>query len=278
MATKNQELIIADESLRLKVEELARSEARLRYMLSGAPVAIAVFAGRELIIESANDKVLEVWDKDKSIIGMPLHLALPESEGQEYLHILDEVFTSGKPYFGNEVKVIVRQNNKLEEVYFTFICHPLNGLFSETIGIMVLANVVTEQVNARKELEFTLEATELGTWDFNPVSGKFTANNRFRSWFGLPADGDIKMEMAESSIIDHDRERVDSAKRKAIQKGSNGILNITYTIINPINNRKKVIKIQGKALFDSDGNTYRFSGIAQDIKKNIKFSKGRTSF
>ncbi|RZK55162.1 MAG: PAS domain-containing protein, partial [Pedobacter sp.] len=97
-----------------RTKALAASEARLRFMLADAPVAIAVLNGRELLVESANKKILEAWSKSDAIIGKPLRLALPELAGQDFLTILDEVFTSAQPFYGNEVKAFLEQNGVIE--------------------------------------------------------------------------------------------------------------------------------------------------------------------
>jgi PAS domain S-box-containing protein len=132
--------------------ELAKSESRLRYLLSDAPVAIAVFSGRELTIESANKKVLEAWGKDSSIIGRPLEIAVPEVVGQEFLGILDQVFLTGEPYFGYEVKALLEREGKIEEVYSNFVYQPLKDENGVTRSIMLAASVVSEQVAARHQV------------------------------------------------------------------------------------------------------------------------------
>lgn len=45
---------------------LAKSESRARFLLSDAPVSIAVFNGKDHVIESANKMVLEVWGKHRT--------------------------------------------------------------------------------------------------------------------------------------------------------------------------------------------------------------------
>ena len=132
---------------------LSDSESRLRYLLSDAPIAIAVLRGRELIIEIANKKILEVWGKNEDVIGKRLYLALPELAGQNFLRLLDEVYTSGKPHYGVEAKALFEQNGNLEEVYLNFVYKPLQDQHGVTSGIMVTANVVTEQVIARQKVQ-----------------------------------------------------------------------------------------------------------------------------
>ncbi|SEB18874.1 ATP-binding protein [Pedobacter hartonius] len=134
---------------------LAESEYRARLIVNDAPVAIGVLNGEQLIIESANDKILEVWGKTSKIIGVPLHLAIPELKGQPFLGILNDVFTSGQPYYGNELKAQLNRNGQNEDVYFNFVYHPLKNLDDATTSILIVATDVTQQVNARLQIEVT---------------------------------------------------------------------------------------------------------------------------
>jgi PAS domain S-box-containing protein len=133
--------------------ELAQSEARFRFLIEGAPVAIATLKSKELVIESANEMILKLWGKDQSIIGQQLADALPELEGQVFLDILTEVYTSGKSFYGNEVKAVLNYGGVARELYFNFIYKPLRNANGETDAIMVVANEVTEQYNSRKKVE-----------------------------------------------------------------------------------------------------------------------------
>jgi PAS domain S-box-containing protein len=139
--------------IQARTEDLSRSKSYLLYLLSDAPIAIAVLKGKELIIEIANKKILEVWGKSKDVVGKPLHVALPELVGQDFLQILNKVYTSGEPYFGFEVKALLEQNGRIEEVYIDFVYKPIadpDGLIN---GVMVTANVVSEQVTSRQKVQ-----------------------------------------------------------------------------------------------------------------------------
>ncbi|WP_158798934.1 PAS domain-containing sensor histidine kinase [Pedobacter sp. L105] len=142
-----------EERVKRRTESLARSESRLRYLLSDAPVAIAVFYGKEMILESANKKVLEAWGKTEEIIGKPLKIGVPELVGQDFLTILDQVFTTGMAYHGYEVKALLEQNGKIEEVYSNFVYQPLKDEEGQTQSIMLAASVVSEQVAARHRVQ-----------------------------------------------------------------------------------------------------------------------------
>lgn len=148
-----EELTSANASLLISNEELARSEARFKYLIQEAPVAIGVLHKRDLVIESANLKILEVWGKTPEIIGMPLSKALPELQGQPFLGILDEVFTTGKPFYANEIRSLLEHNGALREIFFNVTYQPISDLSGSTSDIMVVAVDVTEQVNSRRQVE-----------------------------------------------------------------------------------------------------------------------------
>jgi PAS domain S-box-containing protein len=156
-ATDVTETVRGRQALESKVEErsvaLSISENRLRYLLSDAPIAIAVLRGRELVIEVANKQILEVWGKSDQVIGQQLQLAVPELTGQDFLQILDDVYTSSKPYYGFESKVLLEQNGSMEAVYVNFVYKPLLDDHGQVNSIMVTANVVTEQVLSRQKVQ-----------------------------------------------------------------------------------------------------------------------------
>jgi PAS domain S-box-containing protein len=129
------------------------SENNLSDLITQAPVAIGYLKGRELIITAANKKILEVWGKDSGVIGRPLRFALPEIESQPFLKLLDDVYTTGIAFFGHDYKALLEHEGVLQELFFDFVYQPLKDGYGETTGIIVVANNVTESVNARKKIE-----------------------------------------------------------------------------------------------------------------------------
>ncbi|MBW4891534.1 PAS domain-containing protein [Mucilaginibacter sp. HMF5004] len=272
LVVSNDELALIETNLQEVVFKLIDREARLQYMLSEAPVAIAIMTGPDLIIESANKKLLEAWGKDESIIGKPIHIALPELQGQQFLKLLDDVFTKGEPFYGNEVKALLEQNGQIEDVYSNFVYQPIKNDEGKTISIMLVANIVTEQVVARKKTEhaeqmmrFSIEAANLGTWDLDPKTYKFKGNARLKHWFGLAPDDEIELSKAIDIIIEKDRERVINAIQQAMTYESGGNYDIEYVIVNPADNIARFVRAQGQAIFDSEQHPLRFNGTLQDI-------------
>lgn len=133
--------------------ELAESESRSTNLIIQAPVAIGVLKSKALIIETANTKLLQFWGKSAAVIGLPLAIALPELDGQPFLQILDDVYTSGQAYSKYEISAMLENNGVLKKYYFDILYQPILHSSGETDSILVVATDLTEQVEARKVIE-----------------------------------------------------------------------------------------------------------------------------
>lgn len=133
--------------------KLRASEERFRNIVTQAPVAIGILKGRTMIVETANASMLEIWGKAESIIGIPLLQALPELEGQGFMELLDQVYTSGIAHYGSGTSVQLHRRGRLEEAYFHFVYAPMRDDQSTVSGVIVIATEVTAQVNAKRALE-----------------------------------------------------------------------------------------------------------------------------
>ncbi|QEC75392.1 ATP-binding protein [Mucilaginibacter ginsenosidivorax] len=266
----NEELIQAKENLSANIIELAEREAKLSYMLADAPVAIAVLKGRNFIVESANKKVLEVWGKTDDIIGKPLQEAIPEWTGRKYLDLLENVYASGNPYYGNEVKTLLEQEGKIEEVYSNFVYQPLKDPAGKTISIMLLAHVVTEQVKARKAIEraeekqrIAVEAADMGTWYINTATRELITNGRLRQLFGFNADEEMSYHAAARQIPEPYREMVLNSIEHSIETGA--MHEIEHPIVGYHDNQTRWVKATGKLYEAEPGKPSHFSGVMFDI-------------
>lgn len=135
---------------RKKVED---SEAKLRTIVSTAPAAIALFMGRDFIIEMPNQTFIDVAGKGSDIIGKPLAEAVPELKGQPFLQMLDDVYTSGESFQtrGSLIKII-QQGIPIEK-YYDFTYTPVFDSEGNVYAILDIAIDVTEQMYDRQKLE-----------------------------------------------------------------------------------------------------------------------------
>jgi PAS domain S-box-containing protein len=137
----------------LSRRKIEQSEQRLQNIISEAHVATAVYTGVEMKIEYANDAMIRVWGKDRSVVGKTLKQALPELDGQPFHQLLENVFTTGEMYWGKEDKVDLIVNGELTTNYFNFTYKPLRNLDGSIYGVLNMAIEVTEQFLYRKRVE-----------------------------------------------------------------------------------------------------------------------------
>ena len=122
-------------------------------LISQAPVLITIFRGPNFIVESVNNKALEIWDKtyDK-VIGKPLFELSPETE-DGLLQIFNNIYRTGEPFTVNEYLVQLVRKGKLDTAYFNVLHQPLRDLNNDIYGIISLGTEITEAVNSRKQIE-----------------------------------------------------------------------------------------------------------------------------
>jgi PAS domain S-box-containing protein len=190
--------------------------------------------------------------------------------------LIDQVLAGGDATWLEDALIPIYRNGQIEDVYWTFSYSPVTNDEGKVNGVLVICTETTEKVKTQKKIketkdrfQFAIDASELATWEMNPVTLRFAGNDRLREWFGLDATREIDMDLAIQSIVEKDRERVIAAVTKALQFESGGVFEIEYTIVNPATHRQRTIKATGKALFDDQQQPYRFSGILQDITAEV---------
>lgn len=135
-----------------KATELARE--RLQDLFMQAPAVICVLRGPNHVYELANPLYHQLVGQ-RTLLGLSVREALPELEGQGFYELLDQVYTTGQPFLGTEVKVTLDRGNdgQMEEGSFNFVYQPTRNEWEQIDGILVHAVEVTEQIQSRKLLQ-----------------------------------------------------------------------------------------------------------------------------
>jgi PAS domain S-box-containing protein len=140
---------------RARAQERARQ--RLHDLLMQAPAMIAVVRGPQHVVELVNPVYLQaVGGRDPDeVLGKPLREAVPELVSQEYFDRLNQVYASGQPYIGHEMRARLdrRGDGHLQDAYLEVVLQPLPNTQGGVDGIFVYAVEVTEYVRARQGIE-----------------------------------------------------------------------------------------------------------------------------
>ncbi|MFC5623449.1 PAS domain-containing protein [Algoriphagus winogradskyi] len=108
---------------------------------------------------------------------------------------------------------------------------------------------------------------ELATWNYNPVTNSFFANERLKTWFGLEAKDEFDLEMAINAIVPEDRERVKVAIQSALTIESRGEYDIEYTIVNPMTGVKRKVHAIGNVWYSDHECSKWLNGTLEDISQ-----------
>ena len=128
--------------IRKKIEE---SEVKYKSLIGAAPIGIGLLMGRDLILESANQKYIDLIGKGNDIEGKKFTAIMPELVGQPYLKILDDIFITGKSYHSFADPVSVIRNGLLRHEFYDIDYAPLFDGGGKVYAILNIATDVTIQ-------------------------------------------------------------------------------------------------------------------------------------
>jgi two-component system sensor histidine kinase VicK len=262
--------ILSQQLLEKANQELMQSEARFKYFIMEAPVAIGILQGKDLIVESPNARILQVWGKTDSIIGLPLRDAIPELRGQPFLQILNTVFRKGIPFEASEMHAVLDHEGVMQELYFNLIYQPIKDAAGQTTDILVVAADVTEQVNARKHIEWAkeslrlaIEAAELGTYHINLDQGQLVSSPKLKEFFGFLPDDEMSYQDALGQIHPDHRQVIYKKVERAISAGEK--FEVECPLIGRNDGLLRWVKAVGAIQHGSQSKEIYFTGVLNEI-------------
>lgn len=282
LMTANQELLEFKNKTQELNKNLYESENRFRSLVENSPIAMASLKGEDFRVDVVNDAVLEIWGKDRSVVGLPLNLALPELKGQPFLDILQEVYQSANPFYGQEIKAKLFINSELTDRYLNFVFQPIPGSDGKTDAILIVATDVTDQVHSRESvneintrLQIALDAGSLGSTEVHLATGKMQSTDQFKRNYGFSPEEDFSYPDLFEAMFPEHRDRVKVLVQEAIK--NNSIYKTEY----PVKWRDGSlhwIQAHGRPRYDENGNADRMVGMTADITDKKLFEQRKDDF
>lgn len=125
---------------------------QLRRLVEQAPVAIAIYAGPEYIVDVANAAMLQLWGRQAhQVLGFPLLEALPELNNQGFGPIMGQVYASGEGYVAREIPLTLAGRDT--PVYIQLTLEALREESGQPTGIIAIAHEITPLVIARQRAQ-----------------------------------------------------------------------------------------------------------------------------
>ena len=196
----------ADREAQLRAEaDLERR--KFQELLAQAPAVIGVLSGPDHRWTFVNDEYVRLAGRRSpaDFLGKTLLESLPEMEMRAFAKLLDEVYQSGQPYVGHEMKAFLNRSGGglSDESYWDFVYQPIRNAGGEIEGILVHGVDVTERVLSRRAIEtservlhenelrlrLAQQAAGIGTFEWNLLTNENRWTPELEAMYGLAPGG-----------------------------------------------------------------------------------------
>jgi PAS domain S-box-containing protein len=129
------------------------NDIRFRNIVEQSTDPILILKGEDLVLDVANEALLNLWNVDSKSLGKPFLDILPEMKDQGFYELLLDVFHNGVTHHGHEAPAYFKKpDGQTETHYFNFIYQPYCEADGTISGVLVLATDITGQVAANQKL------------------------------------------------------------------------------------------------------------------------------
>jgi len=135
---------------RKKTEEIAQ---KLRTVVESAPFPIAVYTGKEMLVELANQSIMDIWGKGNKVVGKLFTEVLPELNSQEVFDQIRMVYDSGIPFHIRHQRLDLIVNGKPRPYWFNYSLTPLFDASGNVYGVMNTGVDNTDLILAKLKVE-----------------------------------------------------------------------------------------------------------------------------
>ena len=188
---------------------------------------------------------------------------------------LVEAALDGRGVALRDLPLTMTRNGAPEQTWWTFSYSPLYGDDDVVGGLFCTVVETTERVKADRDraivderLQLALSAgRSIGTWDWDVVAEKITADARFATLYGVdPQRAAAGATLAEffSRLHPDDTPRVREKVEEALRTGAP--FSEEYRLIEPDGQVRWVVA-QGRCTLDAQGRPLRFPGVSFDISE-----------
>lgn len=243
----------------------------LRGLFEQAPSFMAVLRGPDHVFELANAPYLQLVGY-RDVIGKPLREALPEVEDQGFFTLLDQVYQTGEPFVGKQMKVVLQPDraSRLENRILDFVYQPIRAVDGSVSGIFVEGIDVTERAATEERLRIAQEAGNIGTFEWFPDTGKLVVSDEYRRIWGFPADVDVTEAMLVGLVDPQHRHLVGPARLNSTE---NPLEYAEYCITRPDTGERRWIARRGEVIDRGGPAERRYVGVAFDVTERRRIEE-----
>ena len=121
-----------------------------------------------------------------------------------------------------------------------------------------------ELEKSEARLRMAIASANLGTWDYQPLTGELTWSDECKNLYGLAPEAEINFELFTEHIYPADRDALERAMKKAMDPLGDHSYDMTYRIIRFDKPEIRWLRAQGKVYFNKLQEPERFIGTIVD--------------
>jgi len=196
---------------------------------------------------------------------------------------MNKVINTGIAFSATEHELQLVRNGVIQSVFVNFVYEPVRFDDNSVKAIMVVAVEVTEQVEARRQIEaaeemlrLAIDSANMGTWMVDLATDMLTISEQAEKIHGVARGAAMTFTAALNLIAPEHAEKVSNAIEQAI-KTQNSFE--TEYIINPLDGSKpRWLKATGKAYYDDQDKPVSVSGTMIDITESKAYDQQKDDF
>jgi PAS domain S-box-containing protein len=244
-----------------------------------ARLAAIVQSSDDAIISKTLDGIVTSWNDsaarlfgytEEEIIGQSITKLIPPDRISEETDILNKL-RRGERITHFETKRITKDGKILD---VSESISPVKDSRGKIIGASKIARDITAQRRAERlmheneeRFRMAVETTNLGTWEYDPLTSQLFCSPQSRKICGLPDDVHPDFNVICDHIYEVDKDYFLENIQTAINGADNGTFDLQMRIHRYDNKEIKWIRAKGKIFFDKNSEPERLIGTLLDITK-----------
>lgn len=250
-------------------EALRRSEERYRTLFESMEDGFCVI---EMLFDDHDQPVdyrfLEInpaFEQQTNLVqavGKTARQLLPDLEAK-WFELYGKVALTGEP---------VRTESASESMNRWFEVYAFRAGEPEQRRVAVLFKNVSDRKRSEialqeneDRLRMAIASAQLGTWDWNLITGELKWDAGCKAMFGLPPDAESNIDLFFEGLHPDERDRLQEIIQTALDPASDGSYDTEFRTIGIQDNVERWVKAQGQAYYDANKKPLRFIGTVLNI-------------
>jgi PAS domain S-box-containing protein len=263
---------------RLAEEDVRRQREWLRVtLMSIGDAVIATDASGRVAFVNPVAEALTGWRMEEAV-GIPVREVfriVNEKSHEPVADVIDCVLREGCAVaLANHAALVSREGR---EIPIEDSAAPIRDDAGKVFGAVLVFHDVTERRRAREtllgseaRLRLAVESAEMGTWDFDPVTGALAWSDRCKAILGLLPEVPLDYQAFLDLLHPGDRARVGESVQAALDPTGEGRFRAEFRAVGR-EGAECWISAAGRALFDEEGGerrAVRFIGTVLDVTES----------